>query len=154
MRQRIDRGVGLVGHAMEVGPIAHAVLGEQLEGVVAEAGIEIGKQPGGRDVGSQFKHATVRNVPLLHHRGIVRHHQEWILDPGNEGAVGLTGLVGCLPIGIRRERLPGRFAGLAAGSETSLTGSEAAAGSPYAIAITVIIGLTPIELQNRLASAT
>lgn len=29
------------------------------------------------------------------------------------------------------------FAGLAAGSETSLTGSEAAAGSPYAIAITV-----------------
>lgn len=54
--EEVDKGVGVGGgiHGNAVDDVLHAVLFEDLGGVVSEAGIEVAEFAGGGDVGAEF----------------------------------------------------------------------------------------------------
>ncbi len=110
---RENRGVGLQRRGANVAPAAVATL--QLDGVVAEAGVEVAEVARGGGVIAEFEDAPLAAHGGLDLRRVIGRAEEEVLGLGDERAVGFGSLEGGLPVGVGHERLPGGFARLAAG---------------------------------------
>ena len=119
MGQQVDQGVVLdelalgallVGGEVPVGHVGHAVLLEQLEGVVAEAGVQVGQAAGFGRVGAEFEDPDAV-VLGFGEGGVIGRGEEGVLDAGDQHAVLVGFLVGLLPSRVIHEALPGSVTG-------------------------------------------
>lgn len=98
-----------------VGEVGHAVLGEELHGVIAEASVQGVELSGRRGVSAHFKHSWLAAFGNGQRRGIVRRrHEDRLRCLGEDFATLFAGLAGSLPFGICAEGFEAFLGGFAA----------------------------------------
>lgn len=118
VRQEIEQGLvglGLAGGFVEIALVVDAVLGEESEGVIAEARVEIGEQSWGRGVGAHFINAAVGEVAGGDGGRVIGGFEEDLVDLSDDPAIGFGFLGDGLPFGVGEERFPRGVAGGAVG---------------------------------------
>ena len=96
--------------------MAHAVLREELHGVIAEAGVERIELAGHGGVGAHFKDARLAAFFDLQGRGEGRgRHEDALRCLGEDFAAFFAGFARSLPFGIGTEGFEARFGGVFAG---------------------------------------